>query len=197
VIYAATAAGEVRRSLEGGTTWTATRPGADGEAVRALAIDLRRRPSLVWAGTKSGVYRHVARTGRWRKINALAVRELTVDPTRPRTLFGVSGGVVRSTDKGRTWREVEGIRHALSLVIDPTTTPGTVYAGTSYQSVLKSTDGGETWTAAANGLSRWAEVVELAIDPRTAAPTLYAATSHLGVHRSTDGGASWQADESR
>jgi photosystem II stability/assembly factor-like uncharacterized protein len=131
----------------------------------------------------------------WRRINSLGARELALDPTRPRTLFGASGGVSRSTDAGKTWKSMAGIKYALSLVVDSRKRPGPVYVGTSYTSVLKSTDGGDTWVAASGGLSPLGEVVELAVDTRTTPSTLYAATSHVGVRWSTDGGTSWHEDE--
>ena len=80
-------------------------------------------------------------------------------------------------------------------MIDSRTTPGTVFAGTSYESVQKSTNNGETWSAANAGLSSLGEVLDLALDIRTKPSTLYAATSQLGVYRSTDGGATWLADD--
>ncbi len=74
-----------------------------------------------------------------------------------------------------------------ALAINPTA-PQTLFAGTS-EGVLKSTDGGRTWTAADTGLPDTG-VTTMAIDP--AAPqTLYAGTDSSGVFKSTDGGNSW------
>ena len=72
-----------------------------------------------------------------------------------------------------------------------------MYVGTSYSSILKSTDGGDTWSPAGGVLSHLAEVIEMTIDTRTKPSTVYAALSGMGVYRSTDGGASWLADEGR
>jgi photosystem II stability/assembly factor-like uncharacterized protein len=56
--------------------------------------------------------------------------------------------------------------------------------------VIKSTNGGATWTAADNGLPK-VPVMRITHDPRDASrKTLYAGT-YLGVYRTTDGGASW------
>jgi photosystem II stability/assembly factor-like uncharacterized protein len=107
----------------------------------------------------------------------------------------VQDGVFRSTDDGASWRRLPVLHNALSLAIDSSTTPAAVYVGTSYNSILKSMDGGEIWTPAASGVPALAEVVELAVDTRTKPTTLYATTSTLGIYRSTDGGASWQIDE--
>ncbi|BEP95802.1 hypothetical protein GmRootA79_41860 [Acidovorax sp. A79] len=74
-----------------------------------------------------------------------------------------------------------------ALAIDPAT-PATVYAGTEFMGVSKSTDGGATWAVANSGLPN-TRVSSLAIDLATPA-TLYASTS-AGVAKSTDGGATW------
>jgi len=75
-----------------------------------------------------------------------------------------------------------------SFAIDPSR-PRTVYAGTLYDGVFKSTDGATSWTPARAGLPP--EFVQsLAVDP-TNPGTLYAALSASGVYRSIDGGAHW------
>jgi hypothetical protein len=76
-----------------------------------------------------------------------------------------------------------------ALAIDPTT-PSTVYAGTYYGGVFKSTNGGGAWSAVNTGLSSYS-VSALAIDPTTPS-TLYAGTSG-GVFKSTNGSEAWSA----
>jgi hypothetical protein len=56
--------------------------------------------------------------------------------------------------------------------------------------VLKSTDGGVHWTAAASGLPFYFSVAALAIDPQ-ATSTIYAASAGTGLFQSTNGGTSW------
>ena len=196
-VYAGTSAGEVIRSADRGGSWSRSGAGLDGQPVLAVAIDSRRHRGVLWAGTAGGIFRSTDAGARWTKLDSLVARRLLVDPTRRRTLFAVNEGVFRSTDGGRSWRRLPSVRYAQSLAIDSSTRPGTVYAGTSYSSVLKSTDGGDTWTSAGGALSRLAEVVELAVDVWTRPSTVYAALSGMGVYRSTDGGAGWLADEGR
>ena len=73
-----------------------------------------------------------------------------------------------------------------ALAIDPKT-PTTMYAGSDFSGVFKSTDGGSNWSFAGPADLK---VQALAIDPRTTT-TLYAATWGKGVYKSTDGGGSW------
>src|SRR5438093_2141363 len=72
-----------------------------------------------------------------------------------------------------------------ALAIDPQT-PTTLYAGTRFDGVFKSTDGGGTWSASNTGLPQGRSVDALAIDPQTPT-TLYVGTFG-GVFKSTDSG---------
>ena len=86
-----------------------------------------------------------------------------------------------------------------ALAIDPVT-PTTIYAGTNdgSGSVLKSTDGGLSWSVANSGLPNGDSTLaggSLVIDP-TAPTTLYVAGSSIyhgagAVYKSTDGAATW------
>jgi photosystem II stability/assembly factor-like uncharacterized protein len=79
--------------------------------------------------------------------------------------------------------------NVVTLAIDPVV-PAIAFAGTTGSGVLKTTDGGASWTSANSGLPT-NNVLALAIDPATPS-TLYAGTD-AGVFRSTDGGQSWAA----
>ena len=77
-----------------------------------------------------------------------------------------------------------------ALAID-SSTPTTLYAGTQYDGVYKSTDGGSTWRAVNTGLTN-PYVYALVIDPTTPT-TLYTGIQDGGVFKSTDGGSTWRA----
>ena len=70
-----------------------------------------------------------------------------------------------------------------ALAIDPTT-PATLYAGTYYGGVFKSTNGGGNWGAINTGLTT-TQVVALAIDPATPT-TVYAGTKMLCIFHTAD-----------
>src|SRR2546426_543576 len=94
---------------------------------------------------------------------------------------GITGGIPRNTH----------YTYVYSLAIDPAT-PTTLYAGTSFDDVFKSTDGAANWSAASTGLPPNTPVRALPIGPTT--PTiLYAGTDGGGVFKSTDGAATWSA----
>jgi uncharacterized protein (TIGR03437 family) len=129
-------------------------------------------------------------------------RSLVIHPTLPNTMYAgaVAGGVWRTTDAGVSWAPLTDLSANIaisSLVMDPRN-PSVLYAGTGEgynnidavrgMGILKTSDGGTTWTSlAATANSQFYYVNRLAFG---GAHNLYAATN-TGVYRSTDGGATW------
>lgn len=118
---------------------------------------------------------------------------MVIDPSDPSILYAAAstnlgtGGIYTSTDRGATWTNttaaIKSKPFVYALAVDPQN-PETVYVNT-WDSVLKSTDGGAWWTtvfADDPGLS-------LAVAPSSPS-TLYIPTMP-GLARSDDGGASW------
>jgi photosystem II stability/assembly factor-like uncharacterized protein len=139
-----------------------------------------------------------------------ATIDLAVDPQTPTTVYvGSRAGVYKTTDAGAHWFAVNnglpGDGHPIvdALVMDPQN-PSTLYAGISVRQVFepkgygvfKTTDGGNTWTAATTGLGdRY--TLALAIDPQTPSTVYaiaggpnYACCTGL-LYKTIDGGASW------
>src|SRR5215831_4037795 len=141
------------------------------------------------------------------------VTAIAVHPTSPLNVYagGAQGGVWKSTDGGETWTPIGDTQCSLaigSITIDPVN-PSIIYVGTGEQNnsadsyygcgVLRSIDGGSTWTqlgasvfvATTGGGARIGHIV---IDRSTAgsttSTTLLASTS-FGLYRSTDSGQSW------
>jgi hypothetical protein len=134
-------------------------------------------------------------------------------PKQGREFDLVQGVIYRSTNAGQSWSEVwRGDNLARYILFDPTN-PTTMYASTGIfdreaknsnfttsapggVGVLKSTDGGTTWTAINNGLGNL-YVGSLFIHP-TNPQILLAGTGNVtysagaGVYRTTNGGATWQ-----
>ena len=77
-----------------------------------------------------------------------------------------------------------------ALVVDPSR-PSVLYAGTSEQSLFKSTDGGVSWERSDTGLVDAYSIRALAVAPSDSEVVL-AATSN-GIQRSTDAGFTWSA----
>jgi photosystem II stability/assembly factor-like uncharacterized protein len=184
--------------------------------VLALRIN-PQDPATIYAGTDAGVFTTTDAGANWSAVNAglpfapyghLPVSILALDPQASGTIYIVDAGwqdIFKSTDGGASWaptlaREpgglvVRGARlNTNALAIDPRN-PRTLYVAGSYgqsgqgsgTGVIKSTDGGVSWTEVDSGLPGY--VNALAIDPQNSG-TLYAG-SGSGVFRSTNGGANW------
>ena len=140
------------------------------------------------------------------------VAAIATDAMHANTIYigTAKGGVWKTTDGGATWSAMSDNEASLSigaLTLDPTNTL-TVYAGTgegnmyylqsfidqvqdSYYGagLLKSTNGGASWTLLGAAEFTGAAFFRIAIHPSDA-NTVWAATS-AGLFRSTNGGTSW------
>ncbi|MCX6358268.1 MAG: Ig-like domain repeat protein, partial [Armatimonadetes bacterium] len=136
------------------------------------------------------------------RINAVAY-----DAGHPGTYYLASsgGGVWKSTDSGANWTPLSDdwtYLKASSIALDPSNT-NTVYVGTGdfdgssayCMGIMKSTDGGATWTNYGQGALGDTAVSALVVDPDSPNIVLAAAgkgRSGLGyVWRSTDAGVTW------
>src|SRR5690606_39487939 len=140
---------------------------------------------------------------------------IAVHPSDPNVIYigGAQGGVWKTTNGGANWTPLTDHECSLAMgwiVLDPVD-PDIVYAATGEQhfssdsyygcGVLRSTDGGATWTQlgaevfdVATTTSGGVRIARIVLDPRTAGSTANA-TLHVaadnGVWKSTDGGVSW------
>jgi hypothetical protein len=153
--------------------------------------------------------------GSWRAAGPFnvggRVTALGLDPNNADHLWlgTAEGGVFASTDSGASWSSLFDDQTALSigsLAVHPGDS-NTIFVGTgednggglSYdgEGILKTADGGLTWTNL--GLAEVRRIGRVAVDPSNPA-RIYAAAGgdwfnrdlHRGIYRSLDGGASWQ-----
>jgi photosystem II stability/assembly factor-like uncharacterized protein len=142
------------------------------------------------------------------RINGIAA-----DPANPNTIYvaATGGGVWKTTNGGTSWTPLTDNQITTmmgSIAIAPSD-PNVIYAGTgqadnsgdSYygRGILKSTDGGNTWTLVGNSNFNRKAVMKIVINP-TDSRTAYAAVSTPdnnglaggnGIWKTTDGGNTW------
>jgi len=156
-------------------------------------------------GTISGLFRQRAGEDRWETITKglpepASIQALTVLPSNRDVMFaGTQHGVYRSLDGGNSWSRPDfpaGLE-VWSITVHPKN-PRVIYSGTSPVGVVRSEDGGETWTTLPNARQQ-NEHVKMAfacrvmrIDVVPGSPDqIYAALEVAGVMRSLDGGEHW------
>jgi len=197
VVYAATSSGGIRKSTDGGASWSAMNTGITDLKMNALLLD-ETAPMTLYAGNGTGVLKSSDGGATWTNSstglpagNGRVVTGLAFDPTATSTLYAttatvgiVQGGVFESTNAGGNWTALLRTDFSMgSIVVDPGDS-STFYAASNAPThlglsnpssgvgVLKSADGGATWTP--SGLTQ-VFVQELTVDP-TNPSTIYAAT---------------------
>jgi len=146
-----------------------------GQDVRCLAAN-PLNPQVVYAGTQGdGVLRSDDRGKTWRPagLPETIVKSLAVSPHEPGLLFAGAkpAYLFVSRDGGDSWHELDGFRHipgrqlwfspaekpfqayVYGIAISPTD-PEVVLAGIEFGAVLRSTNGGQTWSGHRKGALR-------------------------------------------
>ena len=218
-LYAGDGNSSVYKTSNGGGTWEAAKLG-QWYLTNALAVD-PTDSNTIYVGTDVGVFKSIDGGNNWTTMNVglappgqiTEVNLLMIDPQHPNTVYAASlnrRGLFKSTDGAATWSTINSgltlngrplplLISALAMDSEDTSV---LYAGTPLESspVLKSKDGGLTWTALSPDLDSVAGkccawVSALAVDSK-ASGNVYAAivtTSSGGAIWGTmDAGATWR-----
>jgi len=129
------------------------------------------------------------------------VTSIAVDPRKSNTIYvgTASGGVWKSADSGSTWTPItDGIQTPFSLAVgaiavDPN---GVIYVGTGEgnnaldnhfgSGLLKSTDGGDTWTEEGNSTFAGMAFTRIVVNPQN--PSMVLATTSVASYGGTTTG---------
>ncbi len=223
--------GGLFRRSPGDSEWQALSKGLpENVEARAFAVH-PQNPDVIYAGTQDGPYRSVDGGDQWEKLgfpdrNAV-IWTISIHPTRPNILYCGTAPVVlyRSLDGGDNWHKLpnaicpmhcerEGFEtRTVRITADPSR-PDDVYAALEVSGVLRSSDGGESWTDMSAELFKFAEQPRyqsdiggrhcghcegmldshaLAISPALPGTAFFA--NRMGLFRSDDRGAHWQDTE--
>jgi photosystem II stability/assembly factor-like uncharacterized protein len=185
----------VRKSTNGGSTWTTTNNGNPLDANPTLPMAVAPTNSdTVYVGTapvydRSHIYVTANGGTSWTDITgSLPDRypmDLAVDPTNSRIVYLAMGGfgsghLFKSTDAGTSWNDISGTlpdAPTTAIAIDPLH-PSNIYVGDDI-GVYTSTNGGTSWASFNAGLPDAVIVADLTISPSNRA--LRVATHGNGV----------------
>ncbi len=86
---------KIRRTTDGGQTWTALDANFPDVPVNTVAVDVRPRRPVIYAGADNGLYRSVDGGGTWHRYGAglpnAAVVDLRLELARSRLVIGTQG----------------------------------------------------------------------------------------------------------
>ena len=182
--YIAAASGGVWKTTNEGTTWTPIFDDQGSYSIGCLAID-PKDPLTIWIGTGEN---------------------------NSQRSVGYGDGVYKSTDGGKTWKNVglKDSEHIGKILIDPkdskvvyVAAQGPLWAKGGDRGLYKTTDGGATWNRVLT-IDDYTGVSDIAFDPRDSGVIYASAYQRFrrvwalidgglgsGIHKSVDGGATW------
>ena len=218
--------GGLFRRNAGEGDWEALSAGLPGNVeVRAIAVHPHDR-NVIYVGTQDGPYRSTDGGDRWERVGfpdrGAVIWSLGFHPTRPQVMYAGTAPVAlyRSEDGGDTWRRLSAKSPALCekagfdtrtvrITVDPGR-PDDVYAALEVSGVIRSSDGGESWTDVSAALIKLAAEPHLkssvggracgdcegmldshALAVSGAAPGTAFLAIRMGLFRSDDRGATW------
>jgi photosystem II stability/assembly factor-like uncharacterized protein len=210
--------GGISRSFDAGDSWLAASSGlprdSQGRVLRVIDILVDFiTPSRLFALVENDyLYRSTDNGTNWSSLRPVMpvakVDCIAMDPANPRILYaGNDRTLIVTQDSGSTWSvvndDLSGSDNFLinTLAVDPDIS-GILYAGGRFGAgLLKSIDGGVSFSAINNGLplgqAEW-DVFAIAVDPIDpdilyASLDLFGASTfgNAGLYQSTDGGQAW------
>jgi photosystem II stability/assembly factor-like uncharacterized protein len=180
------------KTSDGGENWKTVNTGLEKSRITSIVIN-PLRPKIVYAGSwEHGLFISENGGESWTAIGTLpnrSVRDIVAHPSNPSVLYvATTSGVFRSDDTGKSWdltlklEETDDAPQSVPFLRIDREHPANLFAALQYfssVSVLKSADGGRTWTP----LPEFdvPSISDLALAPDRSA--LYAATSYTGVYR--------------
>lgn len=199
------------RTADDGASWVQVNRTPLPDRIVQLAV-AANAPATWYARGLTRVLKSEDAGATWQALRTvdapLGARGFALDPRLGRRLYAAThgGGVLRSSDGGRSWRRPGRFTapELAGLVADPSR-PGALFAATRYQptvpispynDLFRSRDGGRSWTGLKAGAGAALGTVTGALAQAVAPPfPLYAGIEN-GVAASFDAGGSWQARRS-
>jgi photosystem II stability/assembly factor-like uncharacterized protein len=163
--------GLFKRSTDDDSWRTVTAGLPENVEARAFLVH-PKNSDVIYAGTQDGPYRSTDGGEHWERLgfperNAV-IWSMAFHPTNPDVMYAGTAPVAlyRSEDGGDTWKKLPGARspehcfmgagfptRTTRIALDPAR-PDDIYAALEVSGVIRSTDGGETWSDLSEPLIR-------------------------------------------
>jgi len=199
----------VYKSLDAGTTWTASNTGITNRTVGGMLFSPTNSSTII-AATSGGIYKSTDSGANWTQKQSGNFKDIRFKPGSSTIMYATASGVFyRSTDAGESWTALsstQGIPTANRMVIGVSpANPNYVYVvatnSATFKALYQSTDSGATFTEQSNTPNimdystdgsggsgqAWYDLC-VAVDPNNI-NTLY--VGGVNIFKSTDGGVNW------
>lgn len=203
-----TSGGSVWKSFDNGQTF-ASKVTID-EKTRISSADVLsfvfdpQNPNVIYIGTReNGIFKTIDGAEKWERLTfpPLKVYGLAIDKNNNNRLYA-SGAyqdmakIYRSEDAGKEWKEIytePGKGTVITALGSNPNTPNVLYAGTSAGVVIKSVNGGETWSNVFVAKGPVTKVLFREGQPEAVTLLVF----NHGVAFSSDGGQAWNDFETQ
>ena len=191
--------GSIYRSDDGGESWIPVTTGLEESWFDEIVLT-SDNPPVIFVGGGKGVYRSKDGGINWSQLSISDwpedswCRALALDPSDGRTVYAQCYyKFSKSTDSGDHWETYdlalgEARFELLTLVVDPQN-PGVMYGGDVNLGVVKSENGGMSWSTSNQGLNA-SHIFQTVVDPGN--PGVIAAGTMVGVYI-RQGDSQWEA----
>jgi photosystem II stability/assembly factor-like uncharacterized protein len=223
-LFAGTHGHGIHASDDGGRTWQRKDRGVTHPNIYSMSAVRAADGVRVYAGTEPA-HLFVSRDhgDSWQELASLRsvptvdtwmfpapphvahVKHITFDPRSADTIYASIevGGALKSTDGGRTWRQLQGFFEDVHRMVVTAARPDDVFMGNGI-GIYHSADAGETWDQLTDRSARIAYPDAVIVHPRQPDTVFIAGaicgpgdwarakTADARVARSRDGGAHWE-----
>lgn len=177
ILIAGSVSGGIYRSEDKGQTWTKTTNNTQNFGITCLVQDTRNGKEHIWYAGSGEAYNSASQGAGARYVGDGMLKSIDSGQTWASLISTQTGTPQSLNDWDRIWR----------VVVDPTASEDVVLAAIT-GSIMRSTDGGETWTEVLGESAGSAYYSEISV---TSTGVFYATFSmdggDAGIWRSTDG----------